>query len=583
MIARTSRIDMRNRLKTLAALALFAAGISGCGGSSHSSFPSAPTAATANTVKTQAVFRIDIPRTGAAANKRSAQYVSPATTQMQIDIQQNSSNLPGYPITVGLTPTSGGCSSTLANTYCQLTVSLAPGSYTAYLSTEDSSNNQLSAAQGLPFTIVAGANNLIPVTLSGIPHTLQVSSAARAVHGNGASGLTLYGSASQTIAVSSLDADGNIIVGPGAPTYSASVVYGSGWSIAAPSSAAPNTMVVTPPGTNAAGATFSLSVTLADGACDINGAICSTTFTMKNDIQTLFANDSSDAEVYVLAPPYTGSPTIITCGTGNTSAIALDPAGDVFVSSQGSAVAEYSYPFSSTAAATISNGILYPLALAFDHAGHLFVANYAIQTITVYAPPYTGAPTATMATSAEVGGGPSFMALDAAGDLAVTNQGSSPTVEVYAPPYTGSPTILPSTVINPRPNALTFDAAGQLFVTDVAHSVVQVFAPPFTSASETVAAGISSPVSLLIDSSGNLFVGNANGGVTEYAPPYSGVPVATIATGINVPISLVEDGAGNLFVSNAAGNNVTEYAPPYTGAPIATISVPNASNLALTP
>src|ERR1700722_14642889 len=180
------------RVRFSAHLILLAGLLAACS-SAHSSVPVTAPASAVQAGKAQATFRIDVPKTGAAANKRSPQYVSPATTQMAINIEQSGTSIAGYPVTVGLTPTSGGCSSTLASTYCQLTVALAPGSYTATLTTEDANNTPLSSAESIAFTITAGTNNVIPITLSGIPATLQVTSGARAIHGAATSGLTLYG------------------------------------------------------------------------------------------------------------------------------------------------------------------------------------------------------------------------------------------------------------------------------------------------------------------------------------------------------------------------------------------------------
>ena len=52
--------------------------------------------------------------------------------------------------TAALTPTSGGCASTLASTQCTLQVALTPGSYTATLSTYDGYNAGTQTATGGP-------------------------------------------------------------------------------------------------------------------------------------------------------------------------------------------------------------------------------------------------------------------------------------------------------------------------------------------------------------------------------------------------------------------------------------------------
>lgn len=119
-----------------------------------------------------------------------------------------------------------------------------------------------------------------------------------------------------------------------------------------------------------------------------------------------------------------------------------------------------------------------------------------------------------------------------------------------------------------NPQALAFDAAGDLFVANLPGSVT-VYAPPYTSATTTIAAGVNHPQALAMDPRGNLFVANGSGSntVTEYVPPYNGPPAATIAGGVNDPVSMALDSSADLFVVNEAANTVTEYSPPYSTAP----------------
>ncbi|HEY1867534.1 MAG TPA: hypothetical protein VGG70_04505, partial [Candidatus Cybelea sp.] len=87
----------------------------------------------------------------------------------------------------------------------------------------------------------------------------------------------------------------------------------------------------------------------------------------------------------------------------------------------------------------------------------------------------------------------------------------------------------------------------------------------------TIQNGVLSPQALAFDAAGDLFVANQAGSVTEYVPPYNQPPVS-ITTGINHPQSLTVDARGNVFVANGNGSNtVTVYSPPYGGPPTATI------------
>lgn len=447
--------------------------------------------------KVQATFRIDIPQNATASGKRSAQYISPETAQMAINVEQGGVSIAGYPVTVALTPTSGGCTSTLGNTICQLTVSLEPGTYTATLTTEDANGNALSSAQSIAFTITAAADNVIPVIFSGIPRSLQIASGAQAVHGSGTSGLVLYGMSAQPVIVTALDADGNTIVGPGSPSFSASVVSGSGWSAGAPSSTTPNAIPIAPPGTNGSAAVFSVTASYPDATCAQPGAVCTSTFAIKNDIQTLFvANCGSrcpggtgNGPVTVYAPPYTGTPTVISTGVNGAWRPALDAAGNLFVANDNNTVTEYAPPYTG-APTVISTDVSSPWALALNAAGDLFVGNYGTTMVTEYVPPYTGTPTVI---SADVDT-PVALVLDAAGDLFAANI-SNGVVSEYAPPYTGSPTVIADV---PAPYALALDAAGDLFVGDDFHSTVSEYAPPYTGSPTVISNAVNAPDAVLL-------------------------------------------------------------------------------------
>jgi hypothetical protein len=514
-------------------------------------------------------FRIDVPPGSLSAHRRSAQYISPATAQLSVDVRLSGYSVAGFPMTVPLTPGSSDCTTTLSTTYCQLTVNLSFNTYTAIITAEDANATPLSSTQ-VQFTVLAG-QTIVPLTLSGIPASLQVAPGALAVHGPSPSGFTLYGSSPQNFIVAALDPDGNIIVGPGAPTFTANVVSGTGWGVVSPSSTSPNLLLVTPPGTNNAGATVQVTATYPDSTCQATSAVCSTTFTIKNDIQTLFVANEGAATVTTYAPSYNDYPTsTISVGatpfalaldgnqdlfvattsgtisefapnytsgplhqflsTGFPSSIAIDAAGDVFVPDYDSpgAAYEFTQPYSNTPAASLS-GLNTPYVVALDGNGNLFVANL-VGNVTEYAPPYS-APVRTIAT----GSSPDALAFDPAGDLFVANLGSGSVTE-YAPPYTGSPV---ATMYENGPRGLVFDAAADLFV--VCAGAVYEYAPPYTGAPvTTITNGIANASGAAIDGAGNLFVANntVGAGVTEYAPPYTGTPIQ-ITSGVSEPVAVL--------------------------------------------
>ena len=99
----------------------------------------------------------------------------------------------------------------------------------------------------------------------------------------------------------------------------------------------------------------------------------------------------NDVTVYPLG---SGSPTrTVTAGLSNSSAIALDSNGELYVANRGdkkdaASITVYA-PTSTMPVRTIRAGIRDPIALAFDAEGNLYVANVpakAPDTVTVYSP-----------------------------------------------------------------------------------------------------------------------------------------------------------------------------------------------------
>jgi hypothetical protein len=542
--------------------------LAGCGGRAATVPPGGPAVQPTGAARGTARFTIAVPKASAsAAARRSPRYVSPATQSLTVSIVTDPGGASVVNQTVGLTPTSNGCSSTLASTLCTLTIALPPGSYDAALSTYDGANatgNELSQGQLVDFTIAEGQTNAISLTLSGIPASLEVVGAAFPVHGSQSTGFTLYGAAAQKLVVEALDVDGNVIVGPGSPTYTLAQSGGSGFTITNPTATTPNTVTLTPPGTNGTSETFSLTAAYGDDTCSLAGAVCTATFSVKNDVQSVFVVNVTGGDVTEYAPPYTGSPSAtITSSLSEPWALAMDSSQNLFVADESNnTVTEYAPPYSGSPSATISSGIDAPERIALDASGDLFVASYFSSAVTEYAPPYTGAPTSITNTVTH----PGSLALSTSGELFVGNLTTN-TVTAYNAPYTGAPAVSITSGVS-YPNTLVFDGAGDLFVADQVSSAVTEYASPYTgSPKATITTGILGPLALALDPLGHLFVANHNNTVTEYASPYTGSPIATISTDLDQPAALALDGAGNLFVANQASDEVTIFAPPYTGTP----------------
>lgn len=235
-------------LVALVATAVLAA----CAGGMNSAVPGIPAslqnAARPDRHRTgRATFKIHIPPCRRAHDRcrRRAHFISPATQSLTIAIDG------GTAVPYGLTPTSPGCNVYGPVSYleCRISVTITTGPHTFSLVTYDGLNgtgNALSSALNVPFTVVGGSNEGLGVTLGGIARSLAVIPPnTPQVTGSQFDGFTIYGNNTLPFTVLPVDADGNYILGPGAPSVSVNISSNFHLTAGTPPPNAPNVVPLT--------------------------------------------------------------------------------------------------------------------------------------------------------------------------------------------------------------------------------------------------------------------------------------------------------------------------------------------------
>ncbi|MBV9028533.1 MAG: hypothetical protein JO311_07950 [Candidatus Eremiobacteraeota bacterium] len=449
---------------------------------------------------------------------------------------------------VAVGPNAAGCSPAAGGTSCQLPLALPAGTYVGTI-----------GGTAVAFSVGGTGNNQIALTLGAAPAQLAIVPASPMSVTNAQGGIDLYGGGRHPLVVEMLDANQNVIVGSAAP-FSMSQAGGSlPLTVTAAKTIAPNLFYVSAPAAANNSALLRATTTSLGGTARVAMHQLVAVANSNLNSVTLYVNGQS------------GPIASIQNGLANPQALIFDANGDLFVANQLGDVAEYAPPYT-LAPTAIAGGVTHPQALALDAHGNLFVANgNGSNTVTVYAPPYSGPPAQVISHDVD---DPVGLSLDATGDLFVLNSASNSVTE-YAPPYTGTPTII-SKGLN-APSSLALDARGDLFVANLnstPNSVVE-YVPPYSNQSAPVATitnGINEQGSIALSPASTLFVPNQGANsVTEYAAPYTSAPV-TIMGGQSEPIALALDAAGSLYVANHGNNTVTVYAPPYSGASWTTFS-----------
>lgn len=261
------------------------------------------------------------------------------------------------------------------------------------------------------------------------------------------------------------------------------------------------------------------------------------------------ANLGNNTVTEYLAGNYSGAPTVISNGVNGPQRLALDAAGNLFVAIAG-VIAEYAAGNYTGAPTVISNGLSGPLSLGVDRGGNLFVGDCGStcggpnppSVLEYAAGHFASAPVAVISNGVLF---PDALAFDPAGDLFVANLFASTVTEYFSGNLTGAPLVISNGISGPH--ELAFDQGGDLFVANLfGNSASEYLFGNYAGAPVVISNGVSNAQTVRLDPSGNLYVancgnacgGSGNGTVTVYPTGnYGGAP-AVISTGINGPVWL---------------------------------------------
>ena len=269
---------MRGVLR-LASFCALSVTLAACNGGARTGLP--PSSAGAQGSKQIATFTIVVPAksTAARAGRRPA-YISPGTQSIAISVYNSTDTTLITTANQNITTGAPGCTTPtpISSLTCAITIALSAGSYSFDLTTYDGllngsgdpTGNQLSADLDVPFTIVEGTANNIGVTLGGLPASVVLAPGATAtLLGNNSAGYSLSSCVNtQSVSVFGVDADGNYILGTGAPTVSLSSSNTNDLSVVAVGSSNPNGFTLSCPSS----VPWNVSLTLIASAAPASGS-----------------------------------------------------------------------------------------------------------------------------------------------------------------------------------------------------------------------------------------------------------------------------------------------------------------------
>ena len=213
----------------------------------------------------------------------------------------------------------------------------------------------------------------------------------------------------------------------------------------------------------------------------------------------LYVTDNANARVVELAAGSSTPTALPFTGLTNPVGVAVDTAGNLYVADYGNSRVVELAAGSSTQSVLAFTGLSAPEGVAVDTAGNLYVADYGNSRVMKLA-----AGSATQAELPFTGlNGPHGVAVDAAGNLYVTDTRNNRVVELAA--GSATPTVLPFTGLN-NPFGVAVDTAGDLYVTDDFNRRVLKLAAGPSTPTVLPFAGVNGPTGVAVDTAGNLYV-----------------------------------------------------------------------------
>jgi sugar lactone lactonase YvrE len=239
-----------------------------------------------------------------------------------------------------------------------------------------------------------------------------------------------------------------------------------------------------------------------------------------------------------------GTQTTLASGLAGTSGVAVDAAGDVFISDNAGAVKVTPFGVQSTVP---TSGVSGAYDVALDGAGDVFLADTSNNRVVEVTP--SGVQTTVPATGLSA---PTGVAVDGSGDVFITDLNNNRVVKVTP---SGVQTTVPTSGVL-RPYYPAVDAAGDVFFLDSGNERVLKVTPGGIQ-STIPTSGLASGNGVAVDAAGDVFVSDQISNVVLEVTP-SDVQTTLPTTGLNVPAGLAVDGAGDVFIAVNGQSRVVE-------------------------
>ena len=328
----------------------------------------------------------------------------------------------------------------------------------------------------------------------------------------------------------------NLVEGPAADTDSVAVVANGSWTATANDT------------------WLHLSAAIQSGMGNTNviftfdansGATRTGTITIAGQTVTIIQAGST----YV---PVTNTTTLVSSGLSNPYFVAVDGAGNVYISDYGNNAIKKWTTANNTVTTLVSSGLINPNGVAVDGAGNIYIADFGNLAFKKWT-----ASNSNVTTLVSSGlSGPYGVAVDGAGN-AVIADGTSRAVKEWTVANSNFTTVVSGMTM---PVGVAVDGMGNVYIADTANRTIKKWTIANGTLSTLVSSGLSGPYGVAVDGAGNVYIAAAgNNAIKKWTVANSNV-TTLVTSGLNGPGGVAVDSAGNVYIADK-GNNAVKALP----------------------
>ncbi|AEU38792.1 NHL repeat containing protein [Granulicella mallensis] len=244
----------------------------------------------------------------------------------------------------------------------------------------------------------------------------------------------------------------------------------------------------------------------------------------------------------------------------NPYALAADTAGDLYIanavssnSPQNSVVKE-TLSNGSFTQSTVATGLAYPVGVAVDGAGNVYIADQDAAEVLEETPASGGGYAQSVAFTNL--GNVESVAVDGNGNVYI----ASPTDGVLKETLTAGAYTQSTIAKAVNASGIAVDEQGNVYLGDTTNN--QVLMETLSNGSytqSTLGSGLNQPHAVSVDGSGNVYIADTgNNQIVKETPSGSSYTQSTVAGGLNHVLGVAVDGIGNVFASSADGSAAWE-------------------------